>query len=348
MRLTWMTVAVLTTLAACSPAEEQKTGPTPAKPVSATPTPTNSPLAVTNNATFIPPVDDKIASPTLIRAQILLDRAKFSPGVIDGFNGDNFRHALAAYQETHNLPGDGTLDEATFKALTTADGGPVLKEYTITPEDVAGPFTPAVGEDLVAMSKLSTVGYATPREALSERFHMDESLLASLNPSADFAKAGAVILVADPAPDGIAGEVKRIEIAKADNSLRAYDASGKLLALFPATVGSTDKPSPTGSYKIKGVAKAPEYIYDPAKLSWGPKSKGKLTIPAGPNNPVGAVWIDLDRPSYGIHGTPDPDKVGKTASHGCVRLTNWDARELAAAVKFGVPVIFVDKATTGA
>lgn len=347
MRLTWMTAAVLITLAACSPAEGQKTPP-PTKASAVTPAETDPSLASVNAAAFALPTDDKTASPALIRAQVLLDRAKFSPGVIDGFNGDNFRHALAAYQEARGLPGDGTLDEATFQSLIAADGGPVLQNYTITAEDVAGPFTPSVGEDLVAMSKLAAMGYATPREALSERFHMDESLLAKLNPSVDFTKAGAVILVADPGPDGITGEVKRVEIAKADNSVRAYDASGRLLALFPATVGSTDKPSPTGSYKIKGVAKAPEYVYDPAKLSWGPKSKGKMTIPAGPNNPVGAVWIDLDRPSYGIHGTPEPDKVGKTASHGCVRLTNWDARELAAAVKFGVPVTFVDKAAKGA
>ena len=133
----------------------------------------------------------------------------------------------------------------------------------------------------------------------------------------------------------------RIEVSKAHAQVTAFDAAGAILAVYPATVGSTERPSPSGTHKVNGVAFNPDYVYDPAKLNWGPRGHGKLRIAPGPNGPVGVVWIDLNAPSYGIHGSPDPDKIGKTASHGCVRLTNWDAQALAHGVKPGVPVTFV-------
>ena len=137
------------------------------------------------------------------------------------------------------------------------------------------------------------------------------------------------------------GDVARIEVSKAKAEVTAYDDKGQILAIYPATVGSKERPSPSGSHRVNGVAWNTDYVYDPAKLHWGPRSHGKLHIKPGPNNPVGVVWIALNAPSYGIHGTPDPTTIGKTASHGCVRLTNWDAVALAQGVKPGVMVDFV-------
>ena len=170
---------------------------------------------------------------------------------------------------------------------------------------------------------------------------MSQALLQALNPGVDFKTAGANLVVVDAAPPPFAkGDVKTITVSKADALVTAYDPDGEVIASYPATVGSTERPSPSGVHKVNGVARNPTYTYDPAKLHWGPRSHGKLIVKPGPNNPVGVVWIDLNAPSYGIHGTPDPDHIGKTASHGCVRLTNWDAQALAAGVKPGVVVTF--------
>jgi lipoprotein-anchoring transpeptidase ErfK/SrfK len=280
--------------------------------------------------------------PRLIRAEVLLGRARFSPGAIDGRPGENERHALAAFQAAHGLPITGDLDDATWAALTR-DSGPVVQRYTITPADVAGPFAPDVGENFLKLARLPAgPQYPSPQAELAERFHMTPALLAALNPAADFGRAGTVITVAAPgAPAFARGDVARIEVSKAREQVTAFGADGRVLAVYPATVGSAERPSPTGAYKVKGVGWNPDYVYDPRKLHWGPRRHGRLTIKPGPKNPVGMVWIDLNAPSYGIHGAPNPARIGKTASHGCVRLTNWDAVALARGVKPGVPVDFV-------
>ena len=281
-------------------------------------------------------------SPTLIRAEVLLDRANFGPGVIDGRMGENVKHALIAYDQTHGLSPSGQLDQATWNSLTSADTAPVLKTYTITAQDAAGPWSPNVGEDFVKMSELSSMGYHSAQEMLAERFHMDQDLLKALNPGVDFGKAGAQITVVDPGQASLP-KVATIDVNKNKAEVTAYDAAHKVVAVFPATVGSTERPSPKGIFKVKGVAQHPDYEYDPSKLTWGPKKAGKLHIPPGPNGPVGVVWIALTAKDYGIHGTPDPHTIGKTASHGCVRLTNWDAEELSKAVHPGVKVTFVSQ-----
>ncbi len=287
---------------------------------------------------------DKTAPPnlTLVKAEVLLDRANFSPGVIDGRPGTNFKRALAAYRAANGLkPADG-LDQATWDALGK-DAKPVAATYTITSQDEAGPFAPDVGEDFVKLAALPDgPQFADTAEMLAERFHMDENAMKALNPGVDFTKAGSVIVVAQPGGPAFAkGDVKRVEVSKAHAAVTAYGEDDKVLAVYPATVGSTERPSPSGTHKVNGVAWNTDYTYDPAKLKWGPRAHGKLHVKPGPNGPVGVVWIALNAPDYGIHGTPDPSKIGKTASHGCVRLTNWDATALAHGVHPGTVVQFV-------
>ncbi|MBU2167168.1 MAG: L,D-transpeptidase [Alphaproteobacteria bacterium] len=283
--------------------------------------------------------DDTRPDPAMARAQILLDRTRFSPGIIDGLGGENTRQAIAAFEEAHDLEVDGELDAKVFDQLSSGDSNRVLTDYTLTEADVAGPFIGSVPEDIAAMGELETVGYADAREALAEKFHMSEALLDALNPGVDFTRAGQTIVVAETGPDALGGKVARIVIDKAENALRAFDADGKLLAFYPATIGSGEMPSPSGTHTVRAIAPEPNYTYDPSRVSYG-DGGSKVVVPPGPNNPVGSVWIDLSRDTYGIHGTPDPAKIGKTASSGCVRLTNWDVEQLADAVEPGVTVEF--------
>ncbi len=369
-------VSVAAVLGGCSPSQSEP--PPPAKPAqpSAAPAPASSAPPVEAESSAAPSsapaptaqaqsADARVAAinaanfdgarPTkgassadiddvMIRAEVLLGRDRFSPGVIDGRAGTNVSHALAAYQGAHGLSASGMLDAPTWQALTgdPSAAQPVARPYTITADDVAGPFAPDVGEDFVKLAALPQGPlFTTPLEALSERFHMSQGLMTALNPGVDFKSAGTKIVVVDAAPPPFhKGDVASIEVSKANAEASAYDKEGKLIAFYPATVGSTERPSPSGVHKVNGVAEHTDYVYDPKKLHWGPRSHGKLVIKPGPNGPVGTVWIDLNAPSYGIHGSPDPDKIGKTASHGCVRLTNWDAEALAAGVKPGVKVTF--------
>jgi lipoprotein-anchoring transpeptidase ErfK/SrfK len=276
----------------------------------------------------------------VLRAQVLLDRARFSPGVIDGKPGENVRQAIAAFEEAYRLPVDGQLDAAVFQKLTQLDSRPALAEYEITAADVAGPFIAAVPEELEDKGALPAMSYTSALELLAEKFHATEELLQTLNPGVDFARAGTRIVVPDLGDDQLPGAVALIEVNRAEREVRVYDAQKKLLAFYPATIGSDVLPTPSGSLKVTGVAPEPDYTFDPAKLNWE-GAKRKVVVKPGPNNPVGSVWIDLDKPTYGIHGTDEPRFIGKTASHGCVRLTNWDAEELASQVKPGVPVRFL-------
>ncbi|MBV8593679.1 MAG: L,D-transpeptidase family protein [Caulobacteraceae bacterium] len=283
-------------------------------------------------------------SDLLIKVETLLDRAHFSPGVIDARRGGNLKTAAATYERAHGLAGDGEITPDLVAALTKADGAPVTQDYVVTAADEAGPFIGAAPTKLEDQAKLPALGYTSPRQELAARFHMSEALLAALNPGVDFSKAGATLLVVRPS-GGLSGKVHKVVVDKAANQVRALDASGTVMAAFPATVGSTERPAPSGDFAVTTVAANPNYTYDPSRLTFGPTKAGKLTIPPGPNNPVGSTWIALTVPTYGIHGTPDPTLVGKTASHGCVRLTNWDAQALGKAVVKGTPVSFVGETT---
>lgn len=316
---------------------------TTAAPVASAPQPASSQpegraIEATMFANSLPPDAQRRL---LIKVEVLLDRAHFSPGVIDGTPGENLHNALAAYAQAHGLATEGTLTPQIFATLTGADKAPVTQDYTITADDEKGPFIGSVPENFVAMAKLKHLGYRSPEQELAERFHMSEGLLRALNPAADFHKPGTTILVVRPGTDALGADVARVEVDKSANQVRVYDNAGTLVAIFPATVGSTERPAPSGRWALKSVTFNPNYVYDPKVLTFGPKRKGKLKIAPGPNNPVGLVWIELTKPTYGIHGAPDPELVGKTASHGCVRLTNWDALALGRAVKPGTPVIFV-------
>ncbi|MGN6548970.1 MAG: L,D-transpeptidase, partial [Pararhizobium sp.] len=192
-----------------------------------------------------------------------------------------------------------------------------------------------------AKAKLEQLSYTSVSEMLAERFHMDEAYLKSLNPGAVFGRPGTVIKVANVGSDA-ATPVARIEANKATKQVRAYDASGKLVVAYPATIGSTDTPSPSGTVTVERIARNPEYTYNPKINFTQGNNKKILRIPPGPNGPVGNMWIALSKPTYGFHGTPDPSMIGKSNSHGCVRLTNWDANELARLIKPGVTVQFID------
>jgi lipoprotein-anchoring transpeptidase ErfK/SrfK len=305
-----------------------------------------------------------------LQTQVMLDRAGYSPGEIDGTMGASTKRALDAYTKN-----GGKTDTLPADAVTP---------YKITEQDAAGPFVP-VPEDMMEKAKLSTLGYSSLPEALGERFHSSPALLKRMNPTAKFV-AGEEIQVpnvaaavqpstaagasASPAPTAApagspapaasaspaaapspvptsgrqsdASGAVTVTVRKSMSDLVVQDATGRILMYAPVTTGSEHDPLPIGEWKVTGVQKEPKFHYNP-DLFWDAEpTQEKATIPPGPNNPVGVVWVDISRPHYGLHGTPEPSTVGKTTSHGCVRLTNWDVMRLASLVKPGTKVVFAE------
>ncbi len=270
--------------------------------------------------------------------QVLLDRADISPGIIDGYKGGMSESAIRAFETREGFEVDGMLDPQVWEALGGPSAAPVLTEYRITEED-ASDLTDVIPDDYAERAKMDHLGYTRVSERLAERFHMDEEVLTQLNSGTPF-EPGQTIVVADPGT-ALQAKVARIEIDKQDRRARVYDAAGAMLTSYPVTVGSDQLPSPSGTVEITAIAMDPNYTYNPqVNFQQGDNDK-KLVIPPGPNGPVGSVWLDLSKPTYGLHGTPEPDSLFTAQSHGCVRFTNWDIEELAHIVDPGVTVEFL-------
>ena len=303
----------------------------------------NFDAAAINNAEFggKPPAEDK-ADPVMVKAQILLDRALFSPGEIDGKFAETTQKALRAFAEAKSLTFQKMLTPELWTALAQTGQDPVISQYTIAESDVKGPFLKKLPAKMEGMKDIKALSYTSPREALAEKFHMSEALLSALNPGKKFDRAGDSIFVANVADRPGKPAIGRVEVDKSRQTVKAFDPQGALVGFFPATVGSGEKPTPSGTLKVISVDANPTYRYNPDYKFKGVRSRRPFTINPGPNNPVGVYWIGLSAEGYGIHGTPNPGKISKSESHGCVRLTNWDAAWLGGTIKKGTPVEFVE------
>jgi len=304
-------------------------------PALGAPAPTGRPRSAT------PPCGD------LVGIQVLLDRQGFSPGQIDGLPGANLSRAIAARLSARGIPPTKQSNCATWRALAADDSVPAIATYTITSDDVKGPFEREIPPGLEQQATLATLGYRSATEALAERFHASPALLRRLNPRMAIA-AGVKIRVPavtpfdadtspafDPAASGVT-----VLVSSDDSALRVVRADGSILFYAPVTTGSVHDPLPLGHYKVLGLRWRPAFHYNPSLFWDASAGDEKATVKPGPNNPVGVVWIALSLENYGLHGTPEPGLVGHSESHGCVRLTNWDAARLAALVKPGTLVEF--------
>ena len=303
--------------------------------------------AAINGAEFHSKLSTDDVNPVVVKAQVLLDRAQFSPGEIDGKLGENAQKALRAFAEAKGLPAGKTLTPELWTALAGTGNDPVMAEYTISEADAKGPFLKKLPAKMEDMKGLKALDFTSLREAIAEKFHMSEGLLTALNPGKKLDRAGEKILVANVANKQSKLSIARIEVDKSRQTVKAFDPSGAMVAFFPATVGSEEKPTPSGSVKVTSADPNPNYRYNPDYKFKGVKSREAFTIKPGPNNPAGSFWIGLSVEGYGIHGTPNPSKVSKSESHGCVRLTNWDVGLLGRNVKKGTPVVFVDEPQDG-
>lgn len=293
------------------------------------------------------PISGDVEGPSVLKTQLLLDRAKFSVGVIDGRWGKNTEIAAYWFQEANGIQPTGTIDEQTYRALVARAGKlPSLVEYTVTAEDVKGPFT-KIPSDMYEKAKLDCLCYENVGEKLAEQFHTTTGLLEKLNPNIQLAalQAGRKILVPNvrqavgkDSPD----DVEKIVISAEGWYLHALDASGNVILHAPTTLGNEYDPSPSETLKIVGIARDPHFHYQPTLFAEVPDDEPEANLQPGPNSPVGVVWMALSKPHYGIHGTSSPDSIGYSSSHGCIRLTNWDAIELANRTKNGLKVEFVD------
>jgi lipoprotein-anchoring transpeptidase ErfK/SrfK len=299
---------------------------------------------------------------TIIHVQVILDRLGFSPGVIDGKEGQSLRLALRGFQEARGLPVTGRIDRPTLRTLHAYRAIRPVRALALPASEFAGPFSYPLPKDPMEQAKLPALGYSTLIEKLAERFHTTPATIAALNPPGTRLAPGVKIRFPNALPssrnydpklpvkwratlsslnvDARQPVVTRVVVDKSDGALRVYDAEDRLVGQFPATMGSEHDPLPIGEWKIQGAAYNPTFHYNPDLFWDASPNDGKAKLAPGPNGPVGVVWLDISKPHYGIHGTPNPEKIGRSESHGCIRLTNWDAARLSLMVKPGTPAIF--------
>lgn len=279
--------------------------------------------------------------PVYARAHVMLNNAHASPGAIDGTSGKNTLKAIASFQQMNGIKPTGVLTQETWDALIARQGSkPAFVEYTITEDDLKGPYVKSIPGDYALQAKMKGLHYTSVTEMLGEKFHMDENFLKKLNPNANFNKAGQKLIVANVRND-LPEDIHLIVAHKGAKQLYLFNSRNQMIASFPASIGNTNTPSPTGTYKVTGVAPNPWYSYSPSNFIQG-KNMKPLSLPPGPNGPVGNIWIGLSKKSFGIHGTPNPSMISKSYSHGCIRLTNWDANDLGRKVRSGVTVKFLE------
>jgi lipoprotein-anchoring transpeptidase ErfK/SrfK len=292
------------------------------------------------------PITGDVAGPSVLKAQVYLDRAHFSVGAIDGRWGKNSAVSVWMWQRSHGIEATGDVDEATFRSIASAaGGGPAVVAHQLTADDVKGPFV-HIPDSVYDQAKLDCLCYESLREKLSEEFHTTEDFLETLNPGVKFAdlQAGQSIVVPNVRAPLSADQhdIAKIVVSARGNSFNAFDANGNLVFHAPTTLGAGYDPSPDETVKIIKVLPNPHFHYDPTLYHEVPDSDPDAMLSPGPNSPVGVVWMALSKEHYGIHGTKEPDAIGYASSHGCVRLTNWDAAEVEHRVSEGVQVSFVD------
>lgn len=297
----------------------------------------------------------------IMHAQVILDRLGFSPGVIDGKEGQSLRLALRGFQERLGLRQTGELDQPTLAALARWRSIRPTRTLALSAGDVAGPYQGLLPRDPADQAKLPALGYANVVERLAERFHTTPRTLIALNPGARLAVGTRLVFpnavpssrdypadlpqawratLSDLNVDARQPMGARIVVDKSEGVLKVFDDGGRLVGQFPATMGSGHDPLPIGSWKVQGMSYNPEFHYNP-ELFWDVSDNRKSQLlPPGPNSPVGVIWLDLNKPHYGIHGTPRPETIGRTESHGCIRLTNWDAARLSLMIRAGTPARF--------
>ncbi len=294
------------------------------------------------------PLSGDVAGPSVFGVQVLLDRSRFSPGVIDGQWGKNTEKAIYWLQSREGLPATGQVDEKTFQRLKELAGNidALVTERKLSADDVAGPFV-QIPQDIYEKAKLKCMCYESVEEKLAETYHVTPELLEQLNPKVNLkeVKAGDTIMVPNlnTSDKGDSSNVAELIVSDGGHYLHAVDGNGRIIYHFPSTLGSEYNPSPSGSYKVTSITQGPDWHYQPKLLGEDP-SKETAIIPAGPNNAVGAVWMALSKPHFGIHGTSAPETIGYATSHGCIRLTNWDALFLSHKIKPGIDVHFRDLA----